>query len=202
MYTLYYLPGACSRAILTLLIELDQPVKLIDRTTVARYSDINPTGQVPVLVDGDLTLREGAVIIQYLLEKHQSQQLPGDHKQRYQFLQDLMFANATVHPAYGRLFFIDATLTEPDQKATAFDGAATALTTLWQIVEDRLADTPYMGGNEPNIVDLLLTVYASWGPNFPVTIPLGPRAERMIEGVTGLPSFAEAVRRENATSNP
>ncbi|GAA3556877.1 MULTISPECIES: glutathione S-transferase family protein [Marinobacter] len=202
MYTLYYLPGACSRAILTLLIELDQPVKLIDRTTVDRYSDINPTGQVPVLVDGDLTLREGAVIIQYLLEKHQSQMLPGDHKQRYQFLQDLMFANATVHPAYGRLFFIDATVTEPDQKATAFDGAATALTNLWQIVEDRLADTPYMGGNEPNIVDLLLTVYASWGPNFPVTIPLGPRAERMIAGVTSLPSFAEAVRRENATSNP
>ncbi|MCG8518886.1 MAG: glutathione S-transferase family protein [Pseudomonadales bacterium] len=202
MYTLYYLPGACSRAILTLLIELDQPVKLIDRTTVDRYSDINPTGQVPVLVDGDLTLREGAVIIQYLLEKHQSQMLPGDHKQRYQFLQDLMFANATVHPAYGRLFFIDATLAEPDQKAVAFDGAATALTTLWQIVEDRLADAPYMGGNEPNIVDLLLTVYAGWGPNFPVTIPLGPRAERMIEGVTSLPSFAEAVRRENATSNP
>ncbi|MBX9915280.1 MAG: glutathione S-transferase N-terminal domain-containing protein, partial [Pseudomonadaceae bacterium] len=70
MYKLYYAPGACSLATHVLLLELGQPVELINKNTVSNFAALNPLGAVPVLVDGDKVLREGAALVLYLLGKH------------------------------------------------------------------------------------------------------------------------------------
>ena len=83
MYTLYYIPGACSMAIHVLLNELGQEVKLVNvgdpkggRERPPEFLKINPRGNVPVLSDDGFIVREGAAIILYLLEKHKSPLLP------------------------------------------------------------------------------------------------------------------------------
>src|SRR5580704_1768796 len=94
MYKLYYSPGACSMAVHVALNECNQPVTLekinIREPRSPEFLKINPRGQVPVLMDDDLTIREGAAILIYLLEKHQSPLLPKSGKERAVALECLM----------------------------------------------------------------------------------------------------------------
>ena len=82
MYTLYYSQGACSVATQVVLRELGQEVKLIDAQLDKSFNEVNPVLAVPVLVDGDNCLTEGAAILLYLLEKHQNSLFPGTNRQQ------------------------------------------------------------------------------------------------------------------------
>mgnify|MGYP000020207874 CR=1 FL=1 len=196
MYKLYYIPGVCSRAIHALLNELEQPVELIPRDSVADFRQINPTNQVPVLVDGDLVLREGSAIVLHLLEKHGSPILSGDPKQRAEFYQWLLFANATLHPAYSLLFFGAKALESDAAKKEVLAKGAVRLSALWGIVEERLRDRPFICGESLTAVDMMLAVYSGWGRYFPLEIEMGDRTRSMIERVQAHPAFALAVERE------
>lgn len=116
MYTLYVLPGACSLAVHVVLRELAQDVTLIHRDSVRDYRALNPVGTVPTLVSDNLVLRESVSMILYLLEKHRSDLLPTNQVKRRQALEDLLFANATLQPAYGRLYFLNRHAFEPSAR--------------------------------------------------------------------------------------
>ena len=147
MYTLYYLPDACSLATQVVLHALGQDVDIVDIQQLSDFTAINPVGSVPVLVDGDNTLREGAAILLYLLNKHQSHMLPNSGAGREQAIQDILFANATMHPAYGRLFFIAQHIKDENAKQMAFTAAAKAISKLWLVVEQQLAGQVFLGGD-------------------------------------------------------
>jgi len=200
MYTLYYLPGACSLATQAVLHELDQPVELIDVQQLDNFTDINPVGSVPVLIDGDSTLREGAAILLHLLNKHKNPMLPISGTRREQAIEDILFANATMHPAYGRLFFIAQHITDIHAKQTAFTAAAEAINTLWQVVEQQLAGRDFLGGERASAADIMLAVYFRWGANFPVTITQGSNTSRMLDAVQEMPSFQRSVAAEQTQS--
>ncbi len=74
MLTLHYHPGNASLAPHVLLHELDLPFQLqrVDRMAgqhkTPEYLRLNPNGQIPVLVDGDLVLYEAAAICLHLVD--------------------------------------------------------------------------------------------------------------------------------------
>jgi glutathione S-transferase len=76
MITLHYYPGNASLAPHVLLHEIGVPfdLKLVQRLTGAHkqpdYLRLNPNGQIPVLVDGDLVLYESAAICLHLADTH------------------------------------------------------------------------------------------------------------------------------------
>jgi len=76
MIQLYYFPGNASLAVHILLEELGVPfeLKLVDRANAAHkspeYLKLNPNGQIPVLVDGDLVLYETVAICLHLADTH------------------------------------------------------------------------------------------------------------------------------------
>ncbi|MCK7596341.1 glutathione S-transferase family protein [Microbulbifer sp. CAU 1566] len=200
MYKLYYMPGACSRAIHALILDLDQPVELIARDSVEDFRSINPTNQVPVLVDGDLVLREGAAIVLYLLNKHAPESLGASAAQQAEFTQWLMFANATLHPAYGLLFFASRGLESDAAKEEVLQKAAARINGLWQLVEQRLADRPVICGEKVSAIDMMLAVYANWSNYFPLEISLGKNTRQLFEKVVEYPAFAKAVAAEEAVA--
>jgi glutathione S-transferase len=180
--------------------ELNQAVTIIDKNKVDDFSLINPVGSVPVLVADKKTLREGAAIILYLLNKHENTLLPSTGVAREQGIQDIMFANATMHPAYGRLFFIAQSISNEEVKQSAFEAAAVAITSLWQVIELQLAEKAFFGGDQPSAADILLTVYSRWGAHFPVDIPMGTNTKKMLEAVLSTPSFRDALAAEERQS--
>ena len=200
MYTLYYFPDACSLATQVILNELDQPVEIIDVQKVGNFKAINPVGTVPVLLDNGNTLREGAAVILYLLNKHQNSMLPATGTHREQAIQDIMFANATMHPTYSRLFFIAQNITDKKTKQSGFKATAQAITRLWQVVEQQLAKQNFLGGDQPSAADIMLTVYSRWGASFPVDIVLGPNTQKMVSAVQSMPSFQRALDAEQSQS--
>ena len=200
MYTLYYLPGACSLATQVILHELDQAVEIIDKQKVDDFTSINPVGTVPVLVDNGNARREGAAVILYLLNKHQNTMLPAAGAVRDIAIQDIMFANATMHPAYSRLFFIAQNISDELAKQSAFEAAAQAVTSLWQVVEQQLANQKFLGGDQPSAADIMLTVYSRWGASFPVDILLGHNTQKMLDAVEAMPNFQRALAAEQSQS--
>lgn len=196
MYTLYYAPGACSLATQTVLHELDLPVSIVDKNTVANFTQLNPAGTVPVLKTGDVILNEGAAILLHLLDSKANHLMPGNDFERQQVIEAIMFANATVHPAYGRLFFGANAIEDKKAQQSFFNQSADAINKLWRIVNDRIGDNDYLLGDRISPADILLTVYSDWGQYFPVSIEVGTNSKRMIANVKARPSFQKAIAAE------
>ncbi len=198
------MPGACSMAIHAVLNELGQEVKLENvrvpegQARNPEFLKINPRGQVPVLVEEDGNpIREGGAIIAYLLDKHNSPLMPKSGKARAKALEWLMFANATMHPAYSRIFFTMRNISDQNAKEQIFAVTAAQINKLWAEVDEQLAKTKYICGAEISAADILLTVIANWGVGmFPFEIKLGENVKRMLKEVTARPSFKAALERE------
>lgn len=114
---LYTLPGACSTACHITLHWSDLPfeVQVLTRDTLKTrdFLEINPTGSVPALVDGDFRLTQNAAIVGYIADLAPRAGLAGDGsaRQRAEATRWLAYCNADVHPAFHPLFgpsrFID-----------------------------------------------------------------------------------------------
>lgn len=202
MYTLYYLPEACSLATQVVLLELGQKVTLINKNEIDDFNTINPVGTVPVLIDQERTYTEGAAILIHLLKKHPNQLLPESGNEKHKAIENILFANATMHPAYSKLFFIAQNIQQEDALMTAYKAATDGINHLWSVVENRLTTQPYLGGDKPSAADILLTVYSRWGDHFPVQIEIGEKTQNMIEAVKAMPNFVKALANEHALAKP
>lgn len=200
MYELYYLPGACSLVTQVVLRELNQEVKIIDKSKVSNFAAINPIGSVPVLIDDNNVLTEGAAIMLHLLKKHHSSLLPEQNDAYQNAVQDIMFANATMHPAYSKLFFIEQNISDENAKRHAFNSAVDSINKLWKTVEDKLYDKKFFGGDSPSVADIMLAVYSRWGTFFPVDITFGTRTHKMLAAVQSMPSFEKSLQAESKAS--
>jgi glutathione S-transferase len=201
MYQLFYSPGACSLAIHVLLKELGQEVKLMKKTDVADFGAINPTQAVPALIDGDEVLLEGAAQSIHLMEKHNSPMLPKEGRARREAIQWMMFCNATLHPAYSRMFFVFKTVKDENVKAELLKAAAEQVNKYWNIVETRLEKNKFVTGDNYSMADIMLAVYANWNNFFPGHINLGLKTKEMIHQIAALPTFKEAVAAEGVKYN-
>ena len=200
MYTLYYSKGACSVATQVVLRELDQPFRLVDVQQHEDFKSVNPVGAVPVLIDEDKVITEGAAIMLYLLGKHESKLFPADENGRRIATQNIMFANATMHPAYSRLFFISQNFTHDIAKQDLLNTAAKNISHLWQVVEEKLAVDSFLGGNSPSAADIMLAVYSRWGSMFPVDIVIGDKTRAMIDTIHTMPNFIKTDEAEQLHS--
>ncbi|MCJ8294231.1 MAG: glutathione S-transferase family protein [Colwellia sp.] len=200
MYTLYYSQGACSVATQVVLRELGQEIEIVDVKKIDDFKTINSVGAVPVLIDGKKALTEGAAIMLHILNKHKSSLFPENENDRQQAIQDIMFANATMHPAYGRLFFLAENINDEKVKQDTLNTAAESINQLWKIVENQLADKNFLGGDSPSAADIMLTVYSRWGAYFPVDIIFGEKTTKMLSAVQAMPNFIKTDEAEQAMS--
>lgn len=203
MYTLYYSPGTCSMAVHVLLNEINaefdlKPIILTKGEQKSpEYLKINPRGAVPALKDGDEVIVEGAAILLHLAEKHKSPLLPASGNARRKAIEWLMFANATMHPAYGKAFFLNKNCSDDAAKQALLKVVFAQIDTLWADVEKTLESQPYVCGNECTLADILLTVIANWSMNLAGNpIVLGDNCKRLFKSVISRPSYQKALATE------
>lgn len=198
MYQLYYSPGACSMGVHVVLNEMNQPVELIKSAIGVPSPDaalhkVNPRNQVPVLVVDGKPMLEGGAIITYLCEVHKSSLIPASGWARAEALQWLMFANASLHPAYSKALFARRN----GASAEMMDKACQQIQDMWNLVEERLQSTgkPYLCGDQVTAGDILVTVIANWsflGHSF----TFGSKTKAMLKAVSSRPAYQKALAAE------
>lgn len=200
---LYYSTGACSFAIHAVLNECgaDYTAQKIEISAgdnkTPEFLKINSRGQIPVLVDGDKALREGAAILMYLTEKFNSPLLPQSGADRQSALEWMMFCNSTLHPAYSACFFMNRQTIDADAKAALLAATAARVQSLWDDVEAQLNKTAYIAGANITVADFMLCTMANW---LSATTPkFGPKTTALIKNVTARPSYQAALEAEGVT---
>ncbi|HXG50262.1 MAG TPA: glutathione S-transferase family protein [candidate division Zixibacteria bacterium] len=136
------------------------------------YLEMNPNGLVPTIRDGNFVLWESNSILRYLVEKYgRGRLLPGGLEGRANANRWMDWQLSTFNPAMVPLFV--ALIRTPEEKRDA-KGITTALertAAAWKIVDDQLAASPYLAGDEFSIGDIPLGVWAYRWFNLPVERP-------------------------------
>lgn len=198
-YELYTKAGSCSMAVHAIMNEmnLDPKIHIMEAGAASlkspEYLKLNPRGNVPFLVEEGKGMIEGGAIITYLCDK-EGKLLPKNGWQRAQALQWLMFCNATLHPAYGRTFWIGANVPQAAQEE-AMKNARTQIQQLWDYVEGELekSGTAYLAGSEPTAGDFLITTIANWNP---AAYKFGPKTKALFKNISARPSYQKALTAE------
>lgn len=201
MYKLYYFKGACSLAVHVVLNEVGAKCELIngknpDGSKSDALLEVNPRGAVPVLKIDDVILREGVAILMYLLENHHNSLLPKEGIARAKALEWLCFANATLHPAYSRLFFLHRAFGDKADESELYPIAIAAVQKYWDEIEERLKNEEYLCGKNVTVADILVTVIANWSPMFKTPINFGAKTKEYFSKIIARPSFASALVSE------
>lgn len=196
MFRLYTIAGSCSTGIHVLLNQLGLPVDITLRDEVSDYRSLVPTNQVPALQTPDGLLTEGAAIVLYLLRQQPGKSALASDAE---FIRWLMFNYATLHPAYSKMFGVNANMPEGAAKTELLQRFGDRVGELWEIVDRHLQGRQFVYGDEPTVVDYLLAIYVRWGNVFPETrIPVGARVLELVNRVSALPEFQAAFAREGA----
>lgn len=205
MYKVYYSPGACSMAVHVLLNEIGaafEPVAISikeGQNKTPEFLKLNPRGQVPVLADDALIVREGGAILTYLCDKEKSPLLPSNGPERAKALEWLMWCNASLHPTYSRYFWLNRTVQDEAQKQMLINATIDAIKSYWDEAETRLASNKYLAGAQMTVGDILLTVIANWNDWLPAPIKFGPNVTRVLKEVSSRPAYQKALQTEGVS---
>lgn len=168
---LYYFPGACSLADHIVLEWTGAPYEAVKMrfadTKSAQYLALNPSGTVPLLVDGDFLLSQNLAILYYIAESYPKAQLIGDGtlQGRADVLRWVALLNSDVHPAFKPLF--NPTRFHPDASTGTAIGATARsnLRVYLERLDSRLTGRRYLA-DARSIADPYLFVLLRWALKF------------------------------------
>ena len=136
----------------------------------AEFIKLNPNAKVPVLVDSDgpggkpLTLFESGAILLYLAEKT-GKLLPADIAAKYEAIQWMMVQMTGVGPMFGQhVHFMRFAPAGNDYSKSRY---ATQVHRVFEVIDQRLAASPYLGGAEYGLADV--ATYP-WARNIPILL--------------------------------
>ncbi|MCX7384156.1 MAG: glutathione S-transferase family protein [Alphaproteobacteria bacterium] len=208
MYALYYYPDNASTFIHMLLRELGVAfeLRLVDRKAEAQHSAeylrLNPLGQIPVLIDGDLVLTETAAIALHLLDRHPECGLAPalGTQERAHFYKWMMYLTNTLQSEHLKRAYPHRHVSDP---AAVADVRATALRRLdgmFDYIEVELGQGPFLLGEHVSAADFFLLMLVMWGARMarpPMSLPaIGAHAARML----ARPAVAATLAAEGGAS--
>ena len=196
MIQLHYHPGNASLAPHMLLEEIGAPFELVfvDRANAAHrspeYLNLNPNGQIPVLVDGGLVLYEAAAICLYLADEYPDAKLvpPLQTAERAHFYQWLFWCTNSLQAMLMHYFYSERMVDDGDADAAAqVKGRAEARAgAMLDRLDEQLAshDGDWLLSATFSAVDPYALMLGRWTRNFarPArSLPrLGPYLQRML----------------------
>ncbi len=123
------------------------------------YGAMNPNRKIPVLQDGDLTIWESSAIVRYLAAQYGVGTLwPEDPKQRAVCDQWADWANTTFQPAWLGVFVQLVRVPPSKRDAALFKTRTDEANACFRLLDTRLADRSYLGGDSLTYADILCGV--------------------------------------------
>ena len=172
MYQLYYYPGNANLAPHILLEEIgaDYELVLVDRNKNQQkspeYLKLNPTGRIPVLVDGGLVLYETAAICLHLADRHVSAELAPalGSNERAEFYKWLVYLTNTVQAELLLYFYPERLADDAAAAAQIKTHAEKRVGEMLDLIEAALAagTGPFLLGTHYRAVDPYLLMLCRW----------------------------------------
>ncbi|HWJ87169.1 MAG TPA: glutathione transferase GstA [Pelagibacterium sp.] len=196
---LYYMPGACSLAphivaneagLAFELVRVDGGTKKTEHDT--DYLEVNPNGYVPtLLIDGDETLTEAQIVVQYLADQNpESALMPavGDMA-RYRVQQWLAFVSSELHKSFSAFFKPETT---DETKATTRNHLNKRL----GFVNEKLAGKTYLMGDTFTAADAYLWTILGWVRFAEIDLAAFPNVQKYVAAVGARPAVQKSLDAE------
>ncbi|MDP1630126.1 MAG: glutathione S-transferase family protein [Caulobacter sp.] len=198
MMKVYYAPFARSLRILWTLEELNAPyepvrVQFPPRLAQPDYLHINPLGQIPTLMDGDIKLFESMGACEYVNDVQGGDLvIAGGQPGRADYLQWLWYGEATLMPPVGTM--VRNTFGPEDSR----DGAALAearamLFERLALVEAQLEGRQYLAGDRFTLADVSVAYVLNLGAMLRVSGDYSPNIAAYFARMMARPAFQAAA---------
>ena len=202
MIDLYALTSPNVQKIYIMLEETKLPYKehFVDVWKGEQYNPdfikINPNSKIPAIVDHDgpggkpYAVFESGAILLYLAEKS-GKFLPKDMAKKYDVLQWLMFQLTGIGPMFGQ--FTHFKLFAPKDSAYSMSRYQTEVKRLYEVMEKRLAESHYLGGDEYTIADIATFPWTRNHDNMGVKWEDNPNLKRWFETIAARPAVKKMI---------
>jgi glutathione S-transferase len=156
-----------------------------DQHKSAEFLKINPAGQLPVLVDGDLVLTESVAIALYLAEKYREKQfLPDRLDERAQVYRWLLFAATELEQPLWRISKHNAIYPEDRRLPADMALAREDFAPMARVLEEHMAGRMFVVGEAVTVADFVLAYTLDWAGR-----------ARLLEDLPGLQDYVERMYR-------
>lgn len=210
MLTIHHLGHSQSERIVWLCEELGLPYTLrhytrdaITRLSPPELKALHPLGAAPLIEDDDLWLAESAAIVEYLIVKHGGGRLkPGPtHPDYASFLYWFHFSNGNLQPVMGRLMMVSRTGVAADNPVLL--SVRGRLDRVLALLEARLADVPYLAGQEFTAADIMSVFSLTTMRLFqPLDLGPWPAIRAYLQRIGERPAYRRAMAKGDPDLTP
>ena len=208
MIDLHYVATPNGQKVSIMLEETGLPFNLImydifegDQHTAA-FGKVNPNHKLPAIVDqdpnfggGPHAVFESGAILQYLAEKT-GKFLPSDPRKRSTCIQWLTWQMAGMGPMGGQMaHFVRYA---PEQIPYAIERYTKEVDRLLTVLDRRLAESEYVGGDEYSIADMALWPGRRVGATMGIAIEQYPNTYRWVQKIAERPAVQRGISEKFA----
>jgi glutathione S-transferase len=207
LYKLFYAPGAASLAVHWMLVELGVEFELSrvdfqkDEQKTPEFRNLNPKGQVPVLVIDGQPHSESAALLMLLAERHPSGGLapPPGSRARPAYVEAMFVLANGLLPAF-RAWFYAGDVASPDHEEETRNQARRRIEASFERLDEALSDgRQFLVGDTMSAVDFLATMLVRWSRNMPKPAETWPRIKEYSTRMKTRPALRDVHRREGLT---
>lgn len=203
-YRLFNRVGSAGLSIEAALRFAELPFELVEIDSRAgepmpdSFRDINPLGQVPVLLlpDGE-TLTEASAILIYLLSAHPQSRLgpaPGDAGYA-RFVRWVIFCSVNIHEAESRMVYPSRFTTNSAAEAATQEAAEQRMVECLQILNNALESGPCLLGQNMTAADIYIAMFYGWNSQLADL----PRLQILFDTVVSNDVVATVFNRHNVS---
>lgn len=155
------------------------------------FLKLNPTGQIPVMVDGEFVLSESMAISYYVADKYKPELLGNSAEVRADGWKWSIWSYLNIQKHFGTIMFQMNWAPEKDQ--TAIDKATEEVKPYLVILNDHLANKNYLTGENFSIADINAGIAVSYGVASNYDMTNYPNIAKWFELISTRPAYLKAA---------
>jgi len=199
MVTVYSAPNTRAIRVIWVLEEIGAKAEIKSmpyppRKHAPDYFAVNPTGMVPLLIDGEVRLSESMAICDYLATKHGSPLVvPPNDPERPQFLQWLWYGESTLMTPLSRLNIVRQVERKGPEVDAIIAGARDHVAERLKMLEQRLEGRDFLVAGRLTLADISVSYPLHLAGMLGVDNLLGPRSIAYRERLRARPAHQRAI---------
>jgi glutathione S-transferase len=199
MVTVYSAPNTRAIRVIWVLEEIGAKAEIKSmpyppRKHAPDYFAVNPTGMVPLLIDGEVRLSESMAICDYLATKHGSPLVvPLNDPERPQFLQWLWYGESTLMTPLSRLNIVRQVERKGPEVDAIIAGARDRVAERLEMLDQRLEGRDFLVAGRLTLADISVSYPLHLVGMLGVDNLLGPRSVAYRERLRARPAYQRAI---------